>query len=168
MLGQQMLNRLHAAAVEKSVRVRDSAVMATRSPGEWWFRVWNSCYLGDLHKPDYHARKFKRQYVHFVQIRIDARLWLLMIRSSGERIVAAQCRGCEKSRLLPRAAHGEWISPASCAHGNENWLGAAQAATVQLIGADLLPGLPCGRELPAARYLRSAVLPVARYVLPIC
>ena len=66
MLGQQMLNRLHARSEWKNLYVcGDSTVMATGAPTVVVSGVGAAnVILRDLHKLDYHARKFKRQNVH--------------------------------------------------------------------------------------------------------
>lgn len=128
MLGQQMLNRLHARSEWKNLYVcGDSTVMATGAPAVVVSGVGAAnVILRDLHKPDYHARKFKRQYVHFVQIPYrrpavavnDPILW------QNAALFAAQCQGCENPACTRDCPWGVDIPGILRRMEAENWLGA--------------------------------------------
>jgi prolycopene isomerase len=100
MLGQQMLNRLHARSEWKNLYFcGDSTVMATGAPATAVSGVGAAnMVLRDLKKREYDRRKFAKQYIHFVTLPYDHPRYQAgePITAENARLAAAQCQWCEK------------------------------------------------------------------------
>ena len=99
MIGQQMLNRLHARSEWKNLYIcGDSTVMATGAPATMVSGVGAAnMVLQDVHKKDYDARKFPRQFIEFVEIPYNRPPFGPgdPINPQTAHLAAAQCQGCE-------------------------------------------------------------------------
>jgi prolycopene isomerase len=98
MIGQEMLKRLHARSDWKNLYVcGDSTVMATGAPATVVSGVGAAnMVLRDLHKPDYDAHKFPRQYIRFVETPYRRPAWNGdgPVNAETAVLAAAQCQGC--------------------------------------------------------------------------
>ncbi len=99
MLGQQMLNRLHARSEWKNLYFcGDSTVMGTGAPAAAVSGVGAAnMVLRDLHMRGYDRRTFSRQYVHFVTLPYDRPAYQAgdPITVATAPLAAAQCQWCE-------------------------------------------------------------------------
>jgi hypothetical protein len=99
MIGQEMLKRLHARSEWKNLYVcGDSTVMATGAPATVVSGVGAAnMVLQDVHRKDYDARKFPRQYIQFAEIPYTRPAFGAQdpINNETAWLAAAQCQGCE-------------------------------------------------------------------------
>lgn len=128
MLGQHMLNRLHARSEWKNLYLcGDSTVMGTGAPAAVVSGIGAAnVILRDLHKPDYYARKFSRQYVQFVQTpyRRPAVSAAEPLSEQNAALFAAQCQGCENPACVRDCPYGVDIPGILRRMEAENWIGA--------------------------------------------
>ena len=100
MLGQQMLNRLHARSEWKNLYFcGDSTVMGTGAPAAAVSGVGAAnMVLRDLHMRGYDRRTFARQYIHFVTLPYERPRYQAddPITVATAPLAAAQCQWCEK------------------------------------------------------------------------
>lgn len=99
-IGQEMLNRLHARSEWKNLYFcGDSTVMATGAPAAVVSGVGAAnIILRELRLPEYDARKFPRQYVHFVEqpYRRPPYQTTDAITQENAWLAAAHCQGCQE------------------------------------------------------------------------
>lgn len=97
-IGQEMLNRLHARSEWKNLYFcGDSTVMATGAPATVVSGIGAAnVILRDLHLPDYDAREFPKQFVHFVDqpYRRPDYNPTDEITDKNAWIAASHCQGC--------------------------------------------------------------------------
>lgn len=97
-IGQEMLNRLHARSEWKNLYFcGDSTVMATGAPATTVSGVGAAnVILRDLHLPDYDAREFPKQFVHFVDqpYRRPDYSPTDEITDKNAWVAASHCQGC--------------------------------------------------------------------------
>ncbi len=99
MLGQQMLNRLHARSEWKHLYFcGDSTVMATGAPATVVSGVGAAnMVLRDLHQPEYDTRKFPEKFIHFVALPYQHPAYHAggEITAQNAHLAAAECQWCE-------------------------------------------------------------------------
>ena len=150
MIGQEMLKRLHARSEWKNLYIcGDSTVMATGAPATVVSGVGAAnMVLRDMHKPDYDARKFPRQYVQFVEtpyrrpaLGVDA-----PINAETAALAAAQCQGCRRPACVRDCPASIDIPGIMRRIEAQNFLGAAR----ELHQRDPFGSL-CGMACPAEK-----------------
>ena len=109
-IGQEMLKRLHARSEWKHLYFcGDSTVMATGAPATAVSGVGAAnVILRDLHMPEFDARKFPKEFVHFVDQpyrRPDYRPEDA-ITDQNAYLAAAACQGCQVPDCMPRCPAG--------------------------------------------------------------
>ena len=147
-IGQEMLKRLHARSEWKNLYVcGDSTVMGTGAPATVVSGVGAAnMVLRDLHRTEYDARTFPKQYVQFVETPYRRPTYSEgdTITSKNAAVAAAQCQICEKpacTRDCPAAIDIPGILRRMEAG---NWAGAARELHQHMPFAGI-----CGVNCPA-------------------
>lgn len=129
-IGQEMLKRLHARSQWKNLYFcGESTVMATGAPATVVSGVGAAnMVLRDLHKAEYDARAFPRQYVHFVDLPhnlLPYRTGEMLSEANAPR-AAAQCQWCETPACVAGCPAGIDIPGFLRRMEAQNYIGAAR------------------------------------------
>jgi len=129
-IGQEMLKRLHARSEWKNLYYcGESTVMATGAPATVVSGVGApNVVLRDLHKAEYDARAFPRQYVHFVDLPhnlLPYRTGEMLSEANAPR-AAAQCQWCETPACVAGCPAGIDIPGFLRRMEAQNYIGAAR------------------------------------------
>lgn len=129
-IGQEMLNRLHARSEWKNLYFcGDSTVMATGAPATVVSGVGAAnVILRDLHKPEYDARKFPKQFVHLVDQPYRRPDYHPSDEITGKNawIAASQCQGCLEPECVKGCPAGIDIPGFLRRMEAKNYVGAAR------------------------------------------
>ena len=171
-IGQQMLKRLHARSEWKNLYFcGDSTVMATGAPATVVSGVGAAnMVLRDLHKAEYDARRFPRQYVHFVDLPYRSPSLPSRTSRSRRRTPLGRRRNASGARRRPvwPGARRASTSPASCGAWRRRTTSARRACCASGTPWPRSAATPVRQTRPARRTATARALPERRCASPSC